>query len=154
MDWTDYLPTVPTVLSVLAFLISSLALYLSRKQFARNQQTSIVPVLAFTRRDSQVWELKNIGRGPAVKVLVGSRDKDGNWPTICRHYHIGVGNSVFLKWIKKKDGDHVAATYEDFESRQYSVHFHGAETEWHERNIFPEWKANKRERRQDEYVDC
>ena len=51
MDWTDYLPTVPTVLSVLAFLISSLALYLSMKQFARNQQMSIVPILAFTRRD-------------------------------------------------------------------------------------------------------
>lgn len=103
-------------------------------------QSSIQPVLVFTRRGSPGWWLENVGNGPALNLVIGCGDKAATWSRIMRAYPMAAGAKVAVEWAHP--GEHLAATYEDARGKAYTSYCYCGKwsTQILRRNRFPHWR--------------
>lgn len=129
--------------AAIAVVISLVSLLFSVIAFARTQRASVRPVLVFALDSDQVWKLKNVGRGPAMNVLVGEQTQDGVWTQVIRCNPIAVGDATSLPWLEY--AWELAATYRDVDGREYTSRCRDHLTDTKTRNEFPDWKPVDRE---------
>lgn len=108
---------VQMVVPFVAIAISICALLASI--YARRE--SIRPVLVFVRRENQwgVWHLENVGKGPALNIVVRERSPK-KWFVPVRIYPIPAGGMVKLDFYK--NFLEFEGWFTDAEGRNYHVH--------------------------------
>jgi len=136
--------SVQDALALTAIAISVGAAWISVWSFLRGERTSQEPVLVFAQStDTTLWVLHNVGKGPAMDVLVGDGTRDGEWAQIARCNPIAAGASVDLPWLRH--AWELATTYVDVTGRQYTSSCKDHRTTIDRRNKFPDWKPDDRE---------
>ena len=129
--------------AAIAIVISLVSLLFSVVAFARTQRASVRPVLVFTLGSDRVWMMKNIGRGPAMDVLVGEQTEDGIWTQVIRCNPIAAGEATSLPWLEY--AWELAATYRDVDNRDYTSRCRDHLNKTVTRNEFPDWTPMNRE---------
>ena len=108
-----------TILSILSLAIAGISLLISCLIFMKNRILQVKPVLIFSRRSSDVWQLQNVGNGPSLNLRLGEMSWDNNkWTRFTRCYPLAAGATVELNWIKF--GAALAVTYEDVIGNTYT----------------------------------
>lgn len=130
-------------ISIIALTISLVSIVIAYYSFQREHRTSIVPVLIFSMRSKIAWQVQNVGKGPALDVIIGDGDWNGNWSIIAQCYPIAAGATVALPWVEH--GAELAATYTDIYGHSYTSWCKHDRTQVSEKNLFPKWKPNRRE---------
>jgi len=99
--------------------ISIVALVTTYIIYIYNRKLGVKPVLVFLRRESDKWELANVGSGTALKVRIGEKQwKTKEWSRFTNCYPIRAGYQSVFPWL---DAIALAATYEDVDGRKYTT---------------------------------
>ena len=131
------------ITAVVSLIISIITVGVSYYTFQRTLKTGIRPVLVFSRRSSMIWQVENVGNGPAISVVIGAMDRKGNWQTVINCYPISASAKVTLDWII--EGYEVAVVYTDVYGKTFTTHCHGNRNEIIEKNKFSNWKPARDE---------
>src|SRR5687767_10306888 len=107
--------TISLVSAIFSAAAVAVAYYWSR----RGHEAAIRPVLVFTRRHPTLWQVENVGTGPAVSLVIGDRDGDGTWKQIVNCYPIAPGAAVELPWVRY--GDQYGAVYTDVHGKTFTT---------------------------------
>ena len=143
-----------TIISIISLIISLIAIALSYYLFRKTRRANIMPVLVFSRISEKSWQLKNVGRGPALSIVVGERKKNDKWIPRVSFYPIAAGAAIEIPWFCQ--GDEFAATYADIEGKAYSTFCSMSDNRFFGKNRFPDlkpmldeisWKAHQEEYR-------
>jgi hypothetical protein len=122
-----------------SLVISFLAFGFSYYSFRRTQKDNIMPVLVFSRIRTDTWQIKNVGKGVAMSIIVASKESTGKWGNTVSFYPIALGGIVEIPWANK--GENFAASYKDIKGNQYSSLCRFGENQFYETNEFPEFKS-------------
>lgn len=125
-------------MSILSLIISVVAVFISYYLFRKAQIANIMPVLVFTRRSETIWQIENVGRGPALSIAVGDKEDNGNWRWSVRCYPIAAGGSIEVPW--PSPGDELITSYKDVKGKAYSTLCSMNDNEFYEENKFPDLK--------------
>jgi hypothetical protein len=109
----------------------------------RNQVVSVMPVLVFTRRVSDVWSIENVGKGPALNVVMRETDGAGKVAQVVSIYPISANSQLDLPWLKSAQT--LAARYSDIDGHWYWSECTQDQTTRGRGAIFKDWQPNKRE---------
>ena len=134
------------IATICSTLIAFLAVFISYYTFKRTIKNEVRPVLVFTRRSATLWQIQNIGKGPAIRVVIGEKLRDGKmtkWGTIANCYPISASADISLTWIE--DGFEFAAVYTDIHGESFTTHFKAGRNMVYEKNLFPKWVVNRDE---------
>lgn len=134
------------IATICSTIIALLAAFISYYTFKRTIKNEVRPVLVFTRRSATLWKIQNIGKGPAIRVVVGERLRDGKttkWGTIANCYPIPSEAEISLTWIE--DGFEFATVYTDVHGESFTTHFSAGRNIVYEKNLFPKWIINRDE---------
>ena len=104
---------VGTVLSVIALVTSLVTFVISKRAAERAEQRDRMPVLAFVYDESQGWMLRNIGRGPALNIIVAQERPAGRWFAPVRVPPLPADGEVTCTWLGHVDDAGLGATYTD-----------------------------------------
>lgn len=138
-----FLGISPWPTEILALILSGIAIIISVLTFSRTQKTSMMPVLVFVRRSEKIWQIQNVGKGPAVTVKIADRDhKDNKWNAIL-FSPIAAGASLNLDTLGTETD--FGAVYTDIKGNVYSSLYIKNINEFFEKNKFPEWKPHSTE---------
>lgn len=99
-----------------------------------------MPVLVFVRRSEKIWQIQNVGQGPAISVKIGDKDKNDEWKHVILFYPIAAGASIDLPWLPY--GMELGAVYTDVKGNTYSSLCSRNINQIFEHNEFPDWKAS------------
>jgi hypothetical protein len=124
--------TIPITSALVSLVSLALTYYLFRK----TQRANIMPVLVFSRISTKRWQLANVGRGPAVSIVVGDKAPDGEWGYKVRCFPIAADANVELDWLQH--GDELVAVYTDVRRNYYSTVCSMAENSFFQSNQFPD----------------
>ena len=108
-----WLPIVAIVFSVVSFSLSFW-------QTLQGAQSRIRPVLVFVW-DKNGWNIQNVGSGPAINVVSFRSENTEDWIKPVLLPPLSAGSSHHLHWLGKCNVRALAATYTDFESREYTT---------------------------------
>jgi hypothetical protein len=143
MDWKQYVSVAALAFSLVSFTFSySLS--------SRSAVTSIRPVLVFEYTHDAGWSVRNVGSGPALNVLIASKNEGGDWRNPVRIPAIQRDGHFLLSWIGHQNIRTLGATYMDIAERDYSSTsvndlsqtFEGNKLRaWGESEIAAHWKA-------------
>jgi hypothetical protein len=103
--------SIEALFAALAFAASVVSLAVSWYTHRETVKASARPVLIFSARTDSLWQVQNVGHGPALDVLVGARNESGQYQTITGCYPLAAGASASLTWQQYSHG--WAATYAD-----------------------------------------
>jgi hypothetical protein len=127
-------------MSILSLILSALAVLISYLLFRKAQVANIMPVLVFTRRSEAVWQIENVGRGPALSIAVGDKEEGGKWRWSVRCYPIAAGARIEVPW--PSPGDELMTSYKDIKGNAYSTLCSMSENVFYEDNMFPDLKPS------------
>jgi hypothetical protein len=128
------------VLSVLSLMFSAVAVIVAYYSFVRTHKTSIMPVLIFVRRSEKIWQIQNVGKGPAISVKIGDKNRNDEWKALTQFYPIAAGASLDLPW--QSYGIELGAVYTDVKGNIYSSLCSRNINHIFEHNEFPDWEAS------------
>lgn len=100
-------------------LTSVLAIALTYHAFRNTIRAAARPVLVFTLTTDIVWQVKNVGTGPAITVTVGDKWLSSDWSTVVRCHALAPGETTLLPWVHEGAG--LAAVYKDVFNKQYTT---------------------------------
>jgi hypothetical protein len=103
--------SIEALFTALALATSVVSLAVSWYTHRDTARASARPVLIFSARTDSLWQVQNVGNGPALDVLVGDRNESGQYPRITGCYPLAAGASASLTWQQYPHG--WAATYAD-----------------------------------------
>ena len=126
-------------LPIISIIVSIIAIVVSYYSFRKSHKVSTMPVLIFSRRSEKIWQIQNVGQGPAVSLTVGYKHDDGKWGSIVRCYPIAAGASIELPWINQ--AIELGATYTDINGNTYSSICRSSVNQVYKNNRFPDWKV-------------
>jgi len=131
-----------TVVAIFALLVSAIAITVSVYTFKRTHKTSIKPVLVFSNdiespAERTSWYVQNVGNGPALNVMVGSGEKEGDWEAENSVLlpALSVQGRVHLDWIRAPKA--LVATYSDSFRQDYTSICAGNRNRVVESNLYP-----------------
>lgn len=101
--------------------ISLLAVVLSYYAFRKTLREGIRPVLIFSRRTGALWQIENVGSGPAIDLVIADRDTTGEWRSCTRCYPLAVGAVAELVWIAH--GSQLVAEYWDVRGAVFTTSY-------------------------------
>jgi hypothetical protein len=104
-----------TAIAILAFIVSAISYWLSLK----TSISDIRPVLVFVYDGRKGWMLKNIGKGPALNIIVAQK-KHETWFNPVRIPPLSPDSEFFLQWLGHVNDTGLGANYNDFNDKQYS----------------------------------
>ena len=114
-----------TVVPIFALIVSVIAITVSVYTFKRIHKTSIKPVLVFSNdiespAERTSWYVQNVGNGPALNVMVGSGEKEGDWEAANSVLlpALSIQGRVHLDWIRAPKA--LVATYSDSFGQNYT----------------------------------
>jgi hypothetical protein len=128
------------VMSILSLIVSAIAVFITYVLFRRAQIANIMPVLVFTRRSEAVWQIENVGRGPALSVAVGDKEESGKWRWSVRCYPIAAGAAIQVPL--PSPGDELMTSYKDIKGNAHSTLCSMSENVFYEENRFPDLKPS------------
>lgn len=134
---------VATLVSIASALFSLIAIAVSYYTFLRSLKASSRPVLVFSLRSEGLWQLQNVGSGPALGVVVGESGSDRQWSNITNCYPLSAGASIPLPWLKH--ALELAALYTDIHGGTFTTRCSGNQNKISEGNEFSYWNANQHE---------
>jgi hypothetical protein len=123
------LSLVAIVISLLAVVVASLAYQLSKR-----------PALVFLRRSSEentgknIWRVQNIGKGPALNVIIADWINKNERREARKHYPITEKDIIALPWIK--EGGILVARYTDVDGNIFSTFCQKDENELHKKLVW------------------
>lgn len=135
--------SVEAIIAIISTAISLLAVVVSFYTFHRSLKASSKPVLIFSLRSEALWQLQNVGNGPAVNVLVGEMNVNRDWVNITNCYPLAAGASVPLSWLRH--GVELAAVYTDVYGGSFTTHCASNWNAVSSRNEFPGWRPENHE---------
>jgi hypothetical protein len=106
------------VISILSVGLAGIALVISVITYRGAVRAATRPVLVFSMTAPKLWQVTNVGVGPAVRLLVSDVDSDGTRHTITNCYPLAPGASHDLSWHKLGMG--LVAQYEDIHGRVFT----------------------------------
>jgi hypothetical protein len=105
--------TVGTVLSVIALVTSVVTFFISRRAADRAEQRGRMPVLAFVYDESRGWILRNVGRGPALNIIVAQKRPGDGWFAPVRVPPLANDGEMLCPWLGHVNDTGLGATYTD-----------------------------------------
>ncbi|MDP2400620.1 MAG: hypothetical protein Q8M66_01445, partial [Actinomycetota bacterium] len=124
------------VLALISVAIAGFALVISVITYRGAVRAATRPVLVFSMISPKVWQVTNVGVGPAVRLLVADIDSDGVRHTITNCYPLAPGASHLIRWHKLGMG--LVAQYEDIHGRAFTSECHHYENRLN-RERRPDW---------------
>jgi hypothetical protein len=125
------------IVAAVPVVVSALALVVSFFGYRLTAVRGVKPVLVIVYRESG-WQVKNIGNGPALDVIVAERPEGGTWahpmrvPPLAKDAELDlVLDDPNVKWI--------GARYSDIDGRVYSSECSEDLTRVVEGDRFPHW---------------
>ena len=131
------------LISVVSIVISVLAVWLSYYTFRRTLKEGVRPALIFSRRSETLWQIQNVGNGPAISLIVVDMDRNGEWRTVANCYPLSSGAGTTLQWVEY--GYQFAAIYTDINGGFFTTHYMNGQNRLVAKNKFPALKANRDE---------
>lgn len=131
------------IILILSTVISLIAVALSYYTFQRTLRASARPVLIFSLRSETLWQLQNVGNGPAINILVGEMNNKREWVNITNCYPLAAGATVPLLWLKH--GVQLATVYTDIYGESLTTHCASNWNKVTNENEFPHWQADNHE---------
>src|SRR6476660_2050199 len=135
--------TFSTVLAAIAALVSALtsvlAIGVAYYTFRQTVRAAARPVLVFSLTSRIVWQVQNVGTGPAVRVTIGAKWLSQDWGTVVTCHSLGAGAVTPLPWIH--EGTEIAAVYTDVFSQSHTTRCIDGNNEVLTGNRFRDWRA-------------
>lgn len=143
-DAEDLVPSSSVQMSLLtvtllltSLVISVIAVSLSYYTFRRNLRAAVRPVIAISMKTDFLWQLENVGRGPAINLVVGHIGERREWQDITNCYPLSPAASLSLPWIRH--AVEIAAVYTDVYGGAFTSRCRANSNTVVERNDFPSW---------------
>ncbi len=142
MDWKQYVSVVALVVSIIS---SGLTYGLSKKSAV----TSVRPVLIFEFAQPDGWYVRNVGNGPALNVLIATKEDSSDWNMPVRIPPHQKDGRFSLHWIGYQNIRTLGASYTDIAEQFYSsnctndlsnVYEGNKLRRWDESDITAHWK--------------
>ena len=108
------------VVSMLALLFSIISFGLSYRLNANSAVNGEKPVLVFEYDAVSGWIIRNVGKGPAMNVLVAKKEPNADWFDPVRVPAIAVGSTFAPKWLGHLNTKGLGILYEDTTGRPYT----------------------------------
>jgi len=124
---------------VVAIISTGASVYFSRL----NIRTDVFPALVLTYDSDNGWEIRNIGNGPAINIIVSHQEHDSNdWikPTII--YPIPKDGNLNLSWVGINP-DKIAVAYSDINGNDYTSITNDDLTKINKGNQLPSFKDSE-----------
>jgi hypothetical protein len=131
------------IISLVSAVFSAAAVVVAYYSFRRGQESAVTPTLVFSRRHPTLWQIENVGSGPAVSLVIGDRSRDGTWKQVVNCYPIAAGTAVELPWARY--GDQYGAVYTDVYGRAFTTICSNNRNEISKGNRFPDWNPKSNE---------
>jgi len=106
---------------VISVLVSLIAVLLSYHAFRKTLREGVRPVLIFSRRSGTLWQIQNVGSGPAISLVVADRDTLREWRSSTKCYPLSAGAAAELVWIAH--GTELVARYRDVNGAPFTTVF-------------------------------
>ncbi len=107
---------ISLIFSLLAFCVATLSFWLNR----RNAILARQPVVVF-EYDQGGWRVRNIGKGPAMNLVVHVRGRETKWLHPVSVPSLREGSDFDLSWIGSLNVWMLGATYADYEGHRYTT---------------------------------
>lgn len=131
-----------TILSALAAGVSALtsvvAIALTYHAFRNTIRAAARPVLVFNLSPEIVWQIKNVGTGPAITVTIGDKWLSSDWATVVRCHALAPGDTTALPWVH--EGAELAVVYKDVFDKYYTTDCTNGFNETVRGNKFRKWE--------------
>jgi hypothetical protein len=119
---------VQDFISAAALIVSITAAAIVTRQTRKNSNLDRLPILIITWNGTkQLWSIRNVGRGPALNVIVAQRTEDDKnlWYNPVSVPAVPVGESFDLEWLGSGPAFFsLGARYSDFlDKAGESLHF-------------------------------
>jgi len=108
------------VWSAIPILLSMAALIISFRSYRVTAIRNVKPVLVIAYANESGWQLRNVGNGPALNVLVAQRHETGDWFEPVRVPPLASGDELHLTWLQHTNIRWIGVTYNDVDGRVYS----------------------------------
>ncbi|HEX7490786.1 MAG TPA: hypothetical protein VF337_03670 [Candidatus Limnocylindrales bacterium] len=125
------------VIPGLSLAIATTSLAISYVTSTKTRTLQVRPVLIFSRRSGEVWQVQNVGNGPALNPCLGEMDWDSTWRRFTRCYPLAPDISMELRWISYTCA--LAITYEDVLGNVYTSQCRYDRSDVSQGNKFPTW---------------
>lgn len=138
------------VISIIALFVAGVSVVVSFYFSRLTSKTSVFPVLVFVYDKEHGWEIRNVGKGPALNVIVAQSNGE-NWdmPTSC--YPIDAGDNLKIPWVGH-DPYQLGVSYCDAHNRCYTSICKDDLTrisngvrlpQWDKKDIIRQWEIKK-----------
>lgn len=117
-------------------IISLFGVFLSIYLFRRTEKSNLIPVLIFARISKGSWQIKNVGKGVAMSVIVAEKETEDKWGLQISFYPIASNGEIDVPFTSQGKG--LVATYKDIKGNEYSTVCDLFENRFYETNKFPE----------------
>jgi hypothetical protein len=113
----DWVTLSSALIATFAFILATTTYLLNH----RNAITARQPVLVFEFDQTEGWKIRNVGKGPALNVIVSIRGKNTLWKYPVTTPSLKDGNEFGLHWLGKLNTWMLGATYSDFDGKTYTT---------------------------------
>ncbi|HWM89666.1 MAG TPA: YARHG domain-containing protein [Thermoanaerobaculia bacterium] len=136
-----------TILSAMAALASALtsvfAIALAYYTFQHTLRAAVRPVLVFTLTPDLIWQVQNVGTGPAITVTIGDKWLGQDWGTVVTCHAMAPQAVKLLPWIH--EGAEIAAVYSDIFNQFHTTRCVKGRNETLRGNRFGNWTPKRTE---------
>jgi hypothetical protein len=127
---------VTMIPQAVTWLISILGIGWAVITFRINMHAASRPILVFSLNKDNLWIVRNVGKGPAVTILIGDKWMNRNdWPMIMYCNTLPAGESMELTWIH--EGFEILAIYTDVFALSHATYCVNGKNAFVKRRHFP-----------------
>ena len=131
------------LISIIALVVAIVSTIISVYFSKLNIRTDIFPVLVLAYDPKNGWEIRNIGNGPAINIMVSHQEHgETKWIKPTRIYPISKDGKVHLKWVGYNPNK-IAVTYSDIHKNNYTSITNDDLTEIKNGNKLPSWQEDE-----------
>jgi hypothetical protein len=137
IDQAALISVISAISAIISALTSILAIGLAYHAFQNTIRASARPVLVFTMTSDIVWQVQNVGTGPAIMVTIGDKWLGQDWGTVVTCHAMAPGAVTTLPWIH--EGAEIAAVYRDVFNKFHTTRCKEGRNEALRGNKFSGW---------------
>ncbi len=127
------------IISILAVIIAITSAIASFYFSSVNLRTDVLPTLVLVYSRQQGWEIRNVGKGPALNVTIAHKNHGSDtWVAPTRLYPIPKDGVILTPWIGSNP-DKIGITYTDVHNNQYTSLTDNDLTKIHKGRFLPSW---------------
>jgi hypothetical protein len=124
---------------VVAIISTGASVYFSKL----NIRTDVFPALVLAYDSNNGWEIRNIGNGPAINIIVSHQEHDASdWIKPTRIYPISKDGDLRLYWVGNNP-DKIAVAYSDINGNEYTSFTNDDLTKINKGNQLPSFKDSE-----------